>query len=182
MPTEKKEQAVRDIQGWLDGATIVISTNYTGMSVSDMTALRRVLREKDVRYKVVKNTLAYLAADGAGKPEVKEIIQGPSAIAFGYGEPTEPAKAISDFIRENRSELAILGAVMDGDVYDSAQVQQLANLPGRDALLAQLLGQMQAPVSGLVNVLSGPISGLARVLQGHIDNMQEQSGQAAEAE
>ena len=180
LPTEKKEQAVRDIQGWLDGATIVISTNYTGMSVSDMTALRRVLREKDVRYKVVKNTLAYLAADGAGKPEVKEIIQGPSAIAFGYGEPTEPAKAISDFIRENRSELAILGAVMDGDVYDSAQVQQLANLPGKDALLAQLLGQMQAPVSGLVNVLSGPISGLARVLQGHIDNQQQ--GQSAEAE
>lgn len=174
MPTEKKVKAVQDIQDWLDGATIVISTNYSGLPVSDITGLRRALREKEVRYKVVKNTLAYLAADAAGKPELKRIIQGPSAIAFGYGEPTDPARAIADFIRENRSALQIRGALLDGDVLDGAQVQQLANLPGKDVLLAQLLGQIQAPVSGLVNVLSGPISGLARVLQGRIDNLQEQ--------
>ena len=174
LPTEKKVKAVQDIQDWLDGATIVISTNYSGLPVSDITGLRRALREKEVRYKVVKNTLAYLAADAAGKPELKRIIQGPSAIAFGYGEPTDPAKAIADFIRENRSALQIRGALLDGDVLDGAQVQQLANLPGKDVLLAQLLGQIQAPVSGLVNVLSGPISGLARVLQGRIDNLQEQ--------
>ncbi len=67
MPTEKKEKAVKDFKQWLDGATIVISTNYTGLSVDEMTVLRRALRAKDVRYKVVKNTLAYRAADEAGQ-------------------------------------------------------------------------------------------------------------------
>ena len=174
MPTERKVQAVQDMQEWLDGATIVISTDYAGLPVTDMTALRRALREKDVRYKVVKNTLAYIAADNVGKPELKEIIQGPSAIAFGYGEPTDPAKALADFIRETRSPLEIRGAVLDGRVLDSEQVQQLANLPSKDELISQMLARMQSPISGLVNVLNGPIAGLARVLQGRIDQIQEQ--------
>ena len=175
MPTERKVQAVQDIVDWLDGATIVISTSYTGLLVTDMTALRRALREKEVRYKVVKNTLAFIAAENAGKPELKEIIQGPSAIAFGYGEPTDPAKALDDFIRETRSPLEIRGAVLDGRVLDSNQVQQLASLPSKDELVSQMLARMQSPISGLVNVLNGPIAGLARVLQGHIDNLQEQT-------
>ena len=174
LPTDRKVKAVQDIQEWLDGATIVISTDYSGLPVTDITALRRALREKEIRYKVVKNTLAYLAADGSGKPELKEIIQGPSAIAFGYGEPTDPAKVLSDFIRQTRVPLEIRGAVLEGRVLDSAQVQQLASLPAKDDLVALLLARMQSPISGLVNVLNGPISGLARVLQGHIDNLQEQ--------
>ena len=174
MPTERKVQAVQDMTDWLDGSTIVISTSYTGLPVTEMTALRSVLRDKDVRYKVVKNTLAYIAAENTGRPELKEIIQGPSAIAFGYGEPTDPAKALSDFIRTTRSPLEIRGAVLDGRVLDAAQVEQLASLPGKDELVSQLLSRMQSPISGLVNVLNGPIAGLARVLQGHIDSMQEQ--------
>ena len=174
MPTEKKEAAVADFKQWLDGATIVISTNYAGLPVDEMTKLRRALRAKDVRYKVVKNTLAYLAADEAGQAAVKEIVKGPSAVAFGYGEPTEPAKALSDFIRENRSELTITGAVMDGQVLSSAQVEQLARLPSKEQLIAQLLGQLNGPITGLANVLNGPISGLARVLQGDADKLQAQ--------
>ena len=174
MPTDRKVQAVQDMTEWLDGATIVISTGYAGLPVADMTSLRRALREKEVRYKVVKNTLAYIAAENAGRPELKEIIQGPSAIAFGYGEPTDPAKALSEFIRETRSPLQIHGAVLDGRVLDGAQVEQLANLPSKDELVAQMLSRMQSPISGLINVLNGPISGLARVLQGRIDQMQEQ--------
>lgn len=174
MPTEKKVKAVEDFRQWLEGATIVISTNYSGMAVDDMTKLRRALRAKDVRYKVVKNTLAYLAADQSGQAAIKEIVLGPSAVAFGYGEPTEPAKALSDFIRENRSVLSITGAVMDGRVLTPAQVEQLASLPTKDQLISLLLGQLQGPVARLANVLNGPISGLARVLQGHVSNMEQQ--------
>ena len=174
MPTERKIQAVRDMTEWLDGATIVISTSYTGLPVTEMTALRRTLREKEIRYKVVKNNLAYIAAESAGRPELREIIQGPSAIAFGYGEPTDPAKALSDFIRETRSELEIRGAVLDGRVLDGPQVEQLASLPSKDELVAQMLSRMQSPIAGLVNVLNGPLAGLARVLQGRIDQIEEQ--------
>ncbi len=172
MTTEKKEQAVKDFQSWLEGSTIVISTNYTGIAVGEMTELRRSLREKAVIYKVVKNTLAHIAADNAGETLLKEIIQGPSAVAFGYGEPTEPAKALSEFIKKN-SALSITGAVMDGQVLSAAQVEQLAELPSREQLLSNLLGQMQAPIAGLANVLNGPIIGLARVLQGQIDKSSE---------
>ncbi len=174
MPTERKMQAVQDMTEWLDGATIVISTNYAGLPVTEMTELRRSLRDKEVRYKVVKNNLAYIAAENAGRPELKEIIQGPSAIAFGYGEPTDPAKALADFIRETRSPLEIRGAVLDGRVLDGEQVQQLASLPSKDELIALMLSRMQSPIAGLVNVLNGPIAGLARVLQGRVDQIQEQ--------
>ena len=174
MPTEKKIQAVADMTEWLNEATIVISADYAGLPVTDMTALRRALREKEVSLKVVKNNLAYIAAENAGKPELKEIIQGPSAIALGYGEPTDPAKALSQFIRETRLPIEIRGAVLDGRVLDPAQVEQLASLPGKDELVSLLLSRMQSPISGLVNVLNGPIAGLARVLQGRIDQLEEQ--------
>ncbi len=174
MPTEKKENAIKDFKQWLDGSTIVISTNYNGLSAGDMTILRRALRAKDVRFKVIKNTLAYRAADEAGQSLIKEIVKGPSAVAFGYGEPTEPAKALSDFIKDNRSSLSITGAVLDGRVLSPEQVEQLASLPTKDQLIAQLLGQLQAPITGLANVLNGPISGLARVLQGQVTNLEQQ--------
>lgn len=174
MPTEEKIQAVKEIQEMLDGATIVISTSYARLPVSQMTILRHALREKGVRFKVVKNTLAYLAADAAGQPAIKEVIKGPSGVAFGYGEVTAPAKALSDFIRVNRSPMTIQGAVMDGRALTAAQVEQLATLPSKEEIIARLLGQMQAPISGLLYVLNGPIAGLARVLQGHVENLQKQ--------
>lgn len=174
MPTEKNIKAVEELKEFLRGASIVISTNYAGLPVSQMTALRRTLRQSGVSYKVVKNTLTYLAADAIDQSEIKGIMQGPVGLALGYGEPTESAKAISDFIRTNRSGLKIIGGVMDGRALSASQVEQLASLPPKDQLIAQLLGQMQGPIAGLANVLNGPIAGLARVLQGHADQMQAQ--------
>ena len=175
MPTEKKEEAVREIQGWLKDTSIIITTDYTGMHVGEMTNLRRVLRERGVRYKVVKNTLTYLAADAAGQPLVKEIVQGPTAIAFGYDDPIEPAKALSEFISSTRSALEIRGAIMDGRLLTIAEIDALGKLPSKDVLIAMLMGQLQGPIANLANVLNGPISGFARVLQQHSDNLVEQS-------
>lgn len=171
MPTERKIQAVSEMQEWMKDCAIIVSTNYLGLPVDQMTSLRKALRQKDVRYRIVKNTLALLAADAAGRPQIKEIIQGPTGFAFNYGDPTETAKALADFIRESRADLVINGAVMGERALTAADVQQLATLPPRDVLIARLLGQMQAPISGLVHVLNGPIAGLARVLQAHIDDV-----------
>ena len=179
MPTEKKVQAVKEIQGWLKDTSIIITTNYSGIPVSEMTNLRRALREKGVRYKVVKNTLTYLAADAAGQPLVKEIVQGPTAIAFGYDDPIAPAKALSEFISSNRSALEIRGALMDGRLLTAAEIDALAKLPSKDVLIAMLMGQLQGPIAGLAHVLNGPVSGLARVLQQHSDNLAQ--GSPAEA-
>ncbi|MCI0440641.1 MAG: 50S ribosomal protein L10 [Chloroflexi bacterium] len=176
MPTERKIQAVEELTAQIRDASIVITTDYTGLPVSALTDFRRALRQKGVEYHVIKNTLAYLAAEAAGKAGIKEVIEGPTGIAFGSGDPVEPAKAISDFIRTTRSIMKIRGAFLDGSVLSPAEVEQLAALPPKEVLVARLLGQVQAPISGLVYVLNGLISGLARVLQGRVDNLNKDGG------
>lgn len=174
MPTADKARQVEELAERFSRSTIVITTDYTGLDVGQMTELRRALRERDVEFRVIKNSLALMAADAAGKPEVKEVIDGPTGIAFGYGDATVPARALADYIRATRSPLTIRGAELDGQVLDARQVQQLASLPGKDELVAQLLSRMLSPISGLVYVLNGPIAGLARVLQQHADNLAKQ--------
>lgn len=174
MPTQEKVEAVDFLADKFDRSTIVITTDYTGLPVGDMTALRRALREAGVEYRVIKNTLAYLAADKVGRPAIKDVIKGPTGIAFGYGEVADPAKALSGFIRSARSSLKIRGAEMEGRTLSPEEVERLAALPTRDELVAQLLMRMNGPIGGLVNVLNGPIAGLARVLQGRADNLSSQ--------
>ena len=177
MPTERKINSVQQMRGWLEECTVAISADFSGMSVNAMNDLRQQLRGKGVQFRVVKNTLAHLAADAAGLPGFKQIIEGPTGVAFGYGDPTEPARTLAEYIRTNRSPLTIRGGLMDERVLSVGDVSVLASLPSRDELLARLFGQLQAPVSGLVNVLSGPMSGLARVLQARADQLENEEQQ-----
>jgi large subunit ribosomal protein L10 len=174
VPTQAKVEAVDLLADKFERSTILITTDYSGLPVGEMTMLRRALREAGVEYRIIKNTLAYLAADKVGRPAIKDVIEGPTGVAFGYGEPTEPAKALSGFIRSSRSSLKIRGGELDGRVLSTEDVGRLATMPNREELIAILLMRMNGPIGGLVNVLNGPIAGLARVLQGHVDNLQQQ--------
>ena len=173
MPTAKKEQDVAELKDRISESTIAIATDYTGMSVGDMTQLRRALRSEGIEFRVVKNTLAYIAADSVGRPQFREIISGPTGVAFGRGEVVDPARIVTAFIRTNRSVLKVRGAVMGDRVLDADEVEALGRLPGRDALIAQLAGQLQGPVAGLAYVLSAPAGGLARVLQRRVEQAAE---------
>ena len=172
MPTEKKRAAVEALAKRMAECTIAISTDFSGTPVTSMTDLRKALREKGLEYLVVKNTLAYLAAEACEKPQLKEIIQGPTGLLLGSGDPVEAAKALSDYIRTTRSILAVRGASLDGRTLSAAEVARLAQLPPREQLLAQLMGQMQAPIHGLLRVLNGPLYGLATVLQRRVEQVQ----------
>ncbi len=175
MPTQKKIDAVEEMRQWIERCAIAISADYTGMPVGEMTELRRALRERGVEFRVVKNRLAYLAADAAGRPEFKEIVTGPTAIAIGYEDSLEPAKALSDFVRTRRTTLTVKGGLL-GDRYLTAdQVAELAALPTKDVLIARLVGQLQAPIVGVARVLNGPVAGLATVLQRRIGSMEQQA-------
>ncbi len=165
MPTPKKESQVEDIKSRLSRSSIAIATGYQGMSASNMTDLRARLREQGIEYRVIKNTLALRAASELGNEGVDRVLLGPTAIAFGYGDATEAAKGLNGYIVTSRLPLVIHGAVMDGQVLSGDQVVILATLPPRDELLARLLGQMQAPITGLATVLSAPLRGLVTVLQ-----------------
>ena len=165
MPTEAKREAVADLSERLRRAAIVIATDFSGLKVNQMTELRNRLREQGVEYRVVKNRIASIAAGESGVEAFRDILEGVTGVVLGYDDPIAAAKAVSDFVRQTRADLKVRKGVMDGALLSEAQVVTLAALPGRDELIARLLGQMNAPISGLVNVLSGPIRGLAIVLQ-----------------
>ncbi|RLC94686.1 MAG: 50S ribosomal protein L10 [Chloroflexi bacterium] len=165
MKREEKDQAVTKAQRWLADCKVAIVTDYRGMTVSEMAELRRQLRVANVEYHVVKNNLAALAAERVGKGELKNLLVGPSAIAFGYGEVSEPPRIIAEYVRSAKVPLTIRGGVLDKRLLSASEVNLLATLPPREVLLGRLLGQMQAPISSLLSVLTANLAGLVRVLQ-----------------
>ncbi len=177
VPTDRKLKGVEDIQKLLETCTAAIVADYTGLKVDAMTTLRRTLRQRGVTFRVVKNTITYLAADAAGKPAVKDIVQGPTGIAFGFEDPVEPAKALAEFISSTRSTLKIRGGILEDRALSAGEVASLAALPSKDQLIANLLGQLQAPITSLAYVLNAPVASLARVIQRRIEQAGAQDGE-----
>lgn len=176
---------MEELKDKLTRCSIAVATNPTGLSVNIINDLRRSLRERNVEYQVVKNTLAYIAADEVERPELKEVVQGPTALAFGYGNPVDVAQALEEFIRTSRSALTIRGGLLDRRVLKPQDVSTLATLPPREQIVARLLGQVQAPIArllgqiqapmvGLVTTLRGPLAGLSVVLQQRAQQIQDQ--------
>ncbi|MEE8465511.1 MAG: 50S ribosomal protein L10 [Dehalococcoidia bacterium] len=175
MPTQQKRDRVQDIKARLERSTIAMTTSYSGISVNQMTDLRRAMRGGGVDFTIVKNTLLSLAADEAQKSQLKEIVEGPTAIALGYDDPATAAKVVADFVRTGGTTLVILGAVMgDGAPMSSDEVTKLASLPPKDQLIAMLLGQMQAPIAQLLTILNGPLQSMGNVLQARVRQMEEE--------
>lgn len=175
LPTQEKFDRVQVLKEQLERSTITFSADYTRTSVNQMTELRRAMRAGGIEFTVVKNTLMYLAADQADRPQVKEIVQGPSAVAFGYDDPAAAAKIIADYARANAATFAIRGAVMgDGAALGPDGVTRLATLPPKPQLLAILLAQMQAPMSRLVGALNGPLQNLDNVLRARMRQIEEE--------
>ena len=172
MSREKKTEIIDRFKDAFSRCSIGILTDYRGLSNSEITALRRRLGNSSVEYRVVKNTLARFAAERAGKANLADSFVGPVAIALGYGDVTEPARILADYISTSKSALTIKGGFLGDRVLTSEEVSTLARLPSREILLAKLLGGMQGPIAGLVNCLSAPIAGVARVLQARIKQME----------
>lgn len=154
MARPKKEAAVADIKERLERSKAIVLTDYRGLNVHDIMELRRRLKEAGVDYKVVKNTLAQLAAEKAAISDVNVYLSGPTAMAFGFGDPVAPAKIISEFAREHK-ELEIKGGILEGRVIGADDVKALALLPSREVMLARVASAMQAPIAGVVGALSG---------------------------
>ena len=172
MSREKKAQTIDRLQDAFSKCSIGILTDYRGLSTPEITVLRRKLRESSVEYKVVKNTLARFAGERAGKGDLVSFFEGPIAIAFGYGDITEPAKALADYIRTSKASLSIKGGFLGDRLLTSEDVATLSTLPSREILLAKVLGGMQAPIVTLVGCLTTPIRGVIGVLQARIKQLE----------
>ncbi len=173
MATERKERLVSELEELVARSTVAISANYRGMTVAEMTALRRRMRDAGVELHVVKNTLLRRAAERGGKPDLFRIVDGPTALIFGFGEPREPAAAITEFIRTARSAMTLTGAYYDGEVLPAAGVADLATLPSRGQLLSQLMGDLQSPLAILAGLISGTLREFAGLIEARSNQMEE---------
>lgn len=174
---EKKPELVDELRHKLNRSSIVIATDYRGLKVSEITDLRRKLREQGAEYRVVKNTLAKRAAASGGKEHIYELFTGPTALVFGYDDPVHPAKALSEYQRTmDEAPLDIKGGVLGSRVLTPQEITGLATIPPRNELIAKFVGLTQAPIARLLTVLNGNIQGLARVLQGRINQLEQQGG------
>ncbi|WP_342825279.1 50S ribosomal protein L10 [Candidatus Lucifugimonas marina] len=178
MPTDKGRAAVAEMKDIFEASPLVIAAEYSGVDVAGMTGLRQELRANGARFKVVKNTFARLAADEAGRSELKEVMTGPIGFVVADGDPAAAAKAFVNFAKDKDLPINIVGGMLDADVLSADRVTALAKLPSKEELIAKMLGSMNSPMSGLVMVMNGPIRALATVLQKHVEN-QQSAGDAA---
>ena len=156
-----KAEVVAEIAESLRTSAASVLTEYRGLSVKQITALRVALGA-DTSYSVVKNTLTTLAADQASIEGLTELLTGPTAVAFIKGDPVEAAKSLRDFARAN-PQLVVKGGVMDGKPLTADDVRKLADLESREVLLAKLAGAMLASLSQAVYLLNAPLAQVARL-------------------
>jgi large subunit ribosomal protein L10 len=159
---EEKARVIEDLAGKLrDGSTVLV--DYQGMDVARSTDLRRRSREAGVEFVVAKNTLTRRAADEAGVGELSEYLVGPTALAFSE-DPVASAKLMAEFANQVESFVLKGGLLEGGRVLDEAEVVALSKLPNREQLLAQIVGGISSPITGLVTVLNNTIQGLVVAL------------------
>jgi large subunit ribosomal protein L10 len=178
LPTPKKIHEVDEITELLKASQLTILTDYRGLTVADLQRLRSQLRPLDAGIRVVKNSLAAIAAENVGLAELRSSLTGPTAIVTSTADPVAPSKVVSDFARTSRI-LQIKLAVLEGQLIPAQDVENLASLPPREVLLARVVGGVQSPLTGLVTVLSGTIRSLAYVLQSRADQLQGEGSQPA---
>jgi len=160
---EKKEEIVQDIREKVSEQTVVYFVNYKGMKARQIEALRERLKENDANIMVVKKTLAKIAFEKEGIDLDPQDLDGELAFVFGFGDIVSPAKTISEFAKDYSIE--ILGALLDESVIEAGKVEELADLPSKDQLRAQLVSTIASPLTGFVGVLEGNIKGLITVLK-----------------
>ncbi len=164
-----KQVARQELETIFEQSGAVVVTHYSGLNVAELTGLRAKLREGGGRLKVVKNRIAKVALDGKGGDAAADLFQGPVAIAYAE-DPTVPAKAASEFAKDN-DKLVLIGAIMDGEVMDASGIGALASLPSREELIAGVVARLLGQASQIGQRLEAP----GQQLAGAIGAIQEQA-------
>ena len=158
---DMKVQAVAEIKERFVNSGSVVLVDYRGINVEQVTQLRKQFREAGVEYVVLKNTLVKRALSELPDDPIDDLLEGPSAFAFGVKDPVAPAKVIMDFIAKTKIEhLQVKGGLVEGKRIDLAGVKALADLPPREVLIARIMGSLNAPVTNFVGVLSATLRSL----------------------
>ena len=155
-----------DLKEKLDKSKSVVLTSFDSLTVGDNNDLRQKLREQDSEYLVVKKTILCLVLEKMGfkDTDIKKF-KGKMAAVFGYVDEVAPAKVIADFQKEHKDTLDFVGGILENKLISAEEVEKLSKLPSKNELYAKLVGSINAPVSGFVNVLAGNLRGLVNVLK-----------------
>jgi large subunit ribosomal protein L10 len=171
MPKPEKIETVSEIKKYLQECKSVFVTDYSGLNVEDITSLRKNLRENSVKYLVAKNTLLKIAARGTGFEGIIDYLKGQTAIAFGFDDPSVPAKILYDSFKA-KERPKIKAFIVDNKFYPGQEVVRLADLPPRDVLLSQIVAAVESPVSSII----GSIDAVFQDLIGTVDALAKSKG------
>ena len=163
MPNAKNIKKVDELTEKLERAKGVYLTDYIGLNVQDITDLRREFYENDVEYLVTKNTLLKIAANNSNLNDLDSVLNGSTAVAFSYEDPTSPARVIKKFTKDNELP-KVKGIVIDGDFIDGSEFDRIANLPTKEESLAKFVALLQSPVIKLIWALKSPMSDMTNML------------------
>ncbi|HIS74104.1 TPA: 50S ribosomal protein L10 [Candidatus Galligastranaerophilus intestinavium] len=158
-----KNEKIEYFKKQFEQAKVAIVTDYRGLSVDEITQLRRALQKENSDFTVTKNTLCKIASKGTNFEAIESLMQGPNAIAFGFGDEVSAAKVVAKFIKENKKG-EIIGGVMEGNLLNADEAKKLANMPSREELYAKMLGSINSPASGIVYGVNSVMSALVRAI------------------
>ena len=164
MPSIKNLETVKSLTEKLDKANAIYFTDYLGLDVVSITKLRKEFVSNDIEFTIAKNTLIKLAAKDAGMQGLDKFLNGPTAMALSYNDPTNPAKVIKNFLKDF-DKPAVKGMILDGQVFQGKEFEKIANLPSKEQLLSKLVGMLNSPMSKLSSTLGSPVSGLLGALE-----------------
>jgi len=174
MNRTEKESFVSDLRERVSRAPVIYLTDFSGLDVKSITRLRRSLRATGAEYIVVKNRLARLAFEDLELPNIFEEMTGPTGMVLGSDDVVGPAKALTDFAKDNNSKPEFKLGILERKVLRPEQIDRIARLPAREQLLSELAGVMQAPMAMLAAALEGKLQEMA----GLLDALKEKRGQA----
>lgn len=172
MPQPEKVQKVKALTEQLSSAKSIFLTDYSGLSVEEITKLRREFHKADVNYIVVKNTLARRSCEQADLKEVLPYLDGPNAMAIAKGDPVAPVRIIVDFIKdhEKKGKPAIKGAVIEGQLLSAEEAEKMKDIPPREVLLGQIVSGISSPLTGFI----GGLQSMMRQLVSALDAIKKQ--------
>jgi len=168
MPSQEKIDAVKELAEKFERATSVVVADYRGLTVTKINQLRANMRKASVECKVAKNRLVKLALAECGYDPLDDVLQGPSAFAFGYEDPVSPAKVIAEFGKDS-DFITIKGGWLDKRAMTADAIEALAKLPGREELLGRLIGSLNSPLTKLAMGLKQTVSKIAYALNAVAD-------------
>ncbi|MFV0400955.1 MAG: 50S ribosomal protein L10 [Oscillospiraceae bacterium] len=168
MPSDKilsqKQEMVEELTVKLQNAVSGVLVDYKGINVDNDTKMRRELRAAGVEYAVIKNSLLRRACEKAGYDELKDVLTGTTALAISNEDAIAPAKILAKYAKDSKDFFNLKAGFVEGRAMDAAAVDELSKLPSKEELVAKMLGSLNSPISGLVNVLNGNIRGLVIAL------------------